>query len=248
MPRQPASDHPVPADRAASVDRAMRILLAIAEAEGPAALGALAAETGLYKSTILRLAGSLTAAGLAMRQSDGRFLLGPTALSLGVRFQKQAAAADILLPLMRDLAKQSGESAAFYVPVGQARICLYRIESTQALRYTVEVGTQLPLDTGSGGRVLAAFLGGEDAISARVRRMGHYHSDGERDPNVAGVSAPVFRGTGEVVGALTLAGPRQRLTPARVAELVPALKAAAAEATRVFAGSATDPLRRGDPC
>jgi DNA-binding IclR family transcriptional regulator len=220
----------------------MQLLLSVAGAEGPVTLGALAGATGLYKSTILRLVGSLMAAGLVMRQADGRYLLGPTALSLGVRFQRQAAKADFLLPLMRALAEESGESAAFYVPVAQGRVCLYRVESAQALRYTVEVGAQLPLDRGSGGRVLLAFQGAGDAVSQRIRAAGYHHSDGERDPNVAGVSVPVFRGTGALVGALTLAGPRQRLTPDRVQALLPRLRAAAEEASRIFGGSASPDL------
>jgi DNA-binding IclR family transcriptional regulator len=230
------SDPVRPADRAASVDRAMQVLLAISAAERPVTLAALAAATGLYKSTILRLAASLTGAGLVMRQADGRFLLGPATLSLAVRFQKQAASATILLPIMQDLAEQSGESVAFYLPAGQARMCLYRIESTQALRYSVEVGTVLPLDRGSGGRVLLAHLGGEDDVSRAIRLAGHYHSDGDRDPNVAGLSVPVFGRRGEVVGALTVAGPRQRLTPARIADLLPRLRVAGDDATRVLGG------------
>jgi len=211
--------------------------MAIADAEKPVSLGQLAAMTGLYKSTILRLAASLQGAGLIMRQTSGEYLLGPAALSLGARFQKQAVAAEFMLPLMRDLATASGESVAFYVPFGQSRLCLYRIDSSQPLRFTVEVGAQLTLEQGSGGRILSAYLGNDDPLYATIRQNGHYYSDGERDPNVAGVSVPVFRPRGEIAGALTLAGPRLRLTRNRAADMLPNLRAAAARATSILAGA-----------
>lgn len=222
---------------AASVDRALAVLRTVAGADAPASLAALAAETGFYKSTILRLAASLQAGGLLVRRSDGRFGLGPAFLALGARYQQQAASAEVLMPTMRDLARQSGESVAFYVRAGSVRICLYRVDSPQALRYSVQVGAQLPLDRGSGGRVLAAFGGDAGALHAAICARGYHHSDGERDPDVAGLSAPVFRTGNELVGALTIAGPRQRLTPSRAIELLPALLAAAASATRSFGGA-----------
>jgi DNA-binding IclR family transcriptional regulator len=139
---------------------------------------------------------------------------------------------------MRGLAEASGESVAFHVPSGSDRVCLYRIESTQALRYAVQVGSVLPMGAGSGGRVLAAHLGGTDAVHADIRARGYHHSDGERDPQVAGVSVPVFRAGGQIAGALTIAGPRQRLTPARVAAILPRLKAAGAAVTGALGGVA----------
>lgn len=222
----------------AAVDRAIAILRAVGAAEGPATLAALAAATGFHKSTILRLAASLEAGGMLMRDPDGRFRLGPALLDLGTRFQDGAAPAELLMPAMRALALLSGESVAFYVPAGPARVCLHRVESPQALRYTVHVGAVLPLDRGSGGRVLAAHLGAGDALHAAVRARGFHHSDGERDPQVAGVSVPVLRAGGGIAGALTIAGPRQRLTPARVAEILPALREAGAALTRALGGAA----------
>jgi DNA-binding IclR family transcriptional regulator len=218
----------------AAVDRALKLLEAIAAADGPTGLVPLAAATGFHKSTILRLALSLQAAGLIQRAVDGRFSLGPAILRLGTRFQQGAAPAEVLLPVMRTLAEASGESVAFYVPAGLARVCLYRVESQQALRYSVQVGSILPLDQGSGGRVLAAYQGKDGPLHAAVRAKGHYHSDGERDPDVAGISVPVFREDNEIVGALTIAGPRQRLTPARVAHLLGTLQTAAETVSHAF--------------
>lgn len=225
-----------PAGRVAAVDRALAVLRTVSESDGPLSLAELSGTTGLYKSTILRLAVSLQAAGLLLREADGRFRLGPKVLSLGARFQQGAASAEVLLPEMRALAEASGESVAFYVPAGPDRVCLYRVESHQALRYSVQVGSILPMGVGSGGRVLAAHLGGTGPLHAAVRDRGYHHSDGERDPQVSGISVPVFREGGAVLGALTIAGPRQRLTGARVAAILPRLRACGAALSAAFGG------------
>jgi len=221
----------------AAVDRAMAVLHAVARAEDASSLAALAAATGLYKSTILRLAASLEAASLLDRDADGRFRLGAGAAELGARFQRIAGPEALLLPLMRELAEESGESVAFYVPAGRQRLCLYRIDSHQALRYSVREGDVLPLEAGSGGRLLAAYLGAEGSVHDRIRSIGYHFSDGERSPDVAGISAPVFREGGEIAGALTVAGPRQRLTPKRAQALVGPLTAKARAMTAALGGA-----------
>jgi DNA-binding IclR family transcriptional regulator len=228
----------------AAVDRAVAVLHAVARADDACSLAELAAATGLYKSTILRLAASLDAGGLVVRGADGRFRLGAGAAELGARFQRSAGPEEFLLPLMRELAEESGESVAFYVPAGRQRLCLYRVESRQALRYSVREGDVLPLELGSGGRMLMAHLGAAGPLYDRIRAAGYYHSDGERDPDVAGLSAPVFRAGGEIAGALTVAGPRQRLAPDRVRSLVGPLMARAAAMTAALHGRGPSTIDR----
>src|SRR5690606_26546474 len=91
------------------------ILTAFAAADRSLSLADIAARTGLYKSTILRLAGSLLRGRLLERLDDGRYRVGPAAFRLGALYQRSVAVSDILLPIMRDLADRSWESVAFYV-------------------------------------------------------------------------------------------------------------------------------------
>jgi len=62
--------------------------------------------------------------------------------------------------------------------------------------------------------------------AARVR--GYAVIDEVFAPGMAAMAAPVFRRQ-EVIGVISIAGPRARLSAARAHELVPALLAAAAE-------------------
>jgi len=58
--------------------------------------------------------------------------------------------------------------------------------------------------------VLMAFAGAPGAVCAKARRERVVALKGDRAEGVAGVSAPVFGASGELVGALTLSLPVQR--------------------------------------
>jgi hypothetical protein len=53
-------------------------------------------------------------------------------------------------------------------------------------------GDVLPLERGSGGRVLCAFSGMQGATYDAIRRDHYYVSIGERDRETVGLSVPVF--------------------------------------------------------
>jgi DNA-binding IclR family transcriptional regulator len=98
----------------------------------------------------------------------------------------------------------------------------------------VPVGALLPLDAGSGGKVLLAWsddAGRFPAVAAElaaVRRRGWASSIAEREPGVASVSAPVLR-DGMPLGALCVSGPASRLGSSPGRRLAPVVVAAAQE-------------------
>lgn len=227
------------ADGVAALDRAVAILNAFTPSDRALSLAEISARTGLYKSTILRLASSLMRAQLLERLDDGRYRIGSAAVRLGALYQQSVAPPDILLPIMRDLASESGESVAFYTPAGDVRTCLYRVESTHPIRYHVREGDVLPLTSGSGGRVLTAFSGASGEPYETIRKTYCFASIGDRDPDTAGLSAPVFGPGWTLVGALTLAGPRSRIDQKFLTQMKRPLLNAAARATRAFGEDAT---------
>jgi len=222
----------------AAVDRALAILAAFHADHPTLALAELAARTGIYKSTILRLTQSLIHARLILRLEDGRFRLGPEALRLGGLYQQAYDVSDVIVPIMRELAQQTGESVIFHVREGERRVCLHRIESSQPVRYHVREGDVLPLQRGAGGRVLLAFSGAKGEPYETIRRRLHYVGFGDRHPDVSGLSAPVFGPKEALVGAMTVSGPTSRVDTRFMQRAVPMLLAAVARATRNLGGPA----------
>ena len=128
-------------------------------------LAALVAETGLPRATVHRLARSLEALGLLTRDGVGRFALGGRIVAWGTAATRHLAA--VAGPVLADLAATTGESAQLYVREGDRRICVAVHERASGLRDTVPLGAVLPLDRGSGGRVLLA--GAEDSARFDVK-------------------------------------------------------------------------------
>jgi DNA-binding IclR family transcriptional regulator len=184
--------------RVGVLDKASALLDALAA--GPLALAELPAATGLPRATAYRLATALEGHGLVRRDGDGRFRLGLRLVSLGRAAAEGFPLAEAARPVLERLRDQTGESVQLYVRSGDGRVALESLESGHGLRWIVPVGAVLPLDRGSAGRVLSG-AGGSWVESVE-----------EREKGVASVSAAVHTADGEVVAAVSVSGPVDRLT------------------------------------
>jgi DNA-binding IclR family transcriptional regulator len=225
-------------DGVAALDRAFAILFAFRPDDKGLSLAELAARTGLYKSTILRLIASLTHHRMLLRADDGRYLIGPAALQLGALYQRGLQLADVVLPLMRGLRDECNESVSFYVRRQDLRVCLHRVDTTHTIRDHVREGDVLPLERGSGGRLLSAFSGAHGEPYEQIRRDGYYISIGERDSETAGISTPVFSAAQPLAGAFTLAGPRPRVDEALLRSMRQSMLEASIKASELLGGEA----------
>ena len=172
MPAAPASAAPARAELGVTaLERGLSILDAFGSGAGTLSLAQLAAATGLYKSTILRMCSSLLRLGYLHRLGDGQYRLGPAVFQLGRRYQQSFRLGDMVLPALRDLVDRSGETASFYVRQGDRDTCLYRVESPRPIRDAgVAEGDTFPIDGSAGSRVLSAFLGARGPQHDAVRR------------------------------------------------------------------------------
>lgn len=220
----------------AAVDRALSIVAAVEAETEPRTLAQLAAATGLYKSTILRLLGSLEAANYVVRLRDGRYALGATAFRLGLAYARANPLHQHVLPVLRDLVAGGSESASFHVRQGATRLCLFRVDSHHSTLDRVAAGDILPLDQGAAGRVLLAFDGAAGPAGDELRAQGHAVTLGEGDANCGAMAAPVFGPDAGVRGAVSLSGPRERFTAEMIEAWRPRLIQAAAEITRSLGG------------
>ena len=71
-------------------------------------------------------------------------------------------------------------------------------------------GDRLSLELGSAGKVLLAFGKNPPKALARIRTAFIAMTHGERDPDAASVSVPVFSRGAVLEGALSLSGPADR--------------------------------------
>jgi DNA-binding IclR family transcriptional regulator len=201
------------------LDKAVGVLHAIAES--PCGLAELCERTGLPRATAHRLAAGLETHRLLARDGQGRWRLGPAVSELAYQVNDPLPAAGAaVLPRLREI---TGESVQLYRREGTWRICVAAMEPPAGLRDTVPVGARLPMTAGSGAKVLLAFSDPAtqqavlpsakftDRTLVEVRRRGWAQSVAEREPGVASVSAPVRDGRGNVIAAVSVSGPIDRM-------------------------------------
>ncbi len=237
---RPAHAGPRPADQAPTgtqaVDRAARLVTEVVRAPDSVTFTELAAATGLAKSTTSRLLDALERGGLVRRDDDGRFRPGDVFVRYAWRGGAEAGLIEVARPFLDRLGEQTGET----VNLGVARDGLVeqvaQVDSTYLIGGTNWVGRPVPLHCAALGKVLLAYGAAQlppgrlEARTSRtltsraalednlrqVRRRGYAVTDGELEPGLAAVAAPVYRDGAVVVGALSVSAPASRLGPQRI--------------------------------
>jgi DNA-binding IclR family transcriptional regulator len=204
------------------LDKSVLILAALAD-KGPLSLAGLVSATSLSRPTAHRLAAALEAHRLVGRDEAGRYRLGLRLLGWAGAIRAELGLVEAALPVLGALRDETGESAQLFVRDGDARLCVAASERPAGLRDTVPVGAVLPIDRGSGGKVLLAFgpdgMGGaagrfpavDPGELETIRRRGWAVSVAEREDGVCSVSAPVLDSGKQVHAAVGVSGPINRL-------------------------------------
>ncbi len=222
-----------------AVTRALQLLDTFGMQDERLSLAELTRRTGMHKTTILRLLRTLALAGYVVQRDDGEWRLGPAAGWLGARYQASFDANNVVEPMLLALSQATGESAAFYVREGNSRTCLARVEGPQPIRHHARMGAMLPLELGSPGRVILAFSGEQGKLYEDIRKKGYHFSIGEREKNVATVSAPVFGLRWALLGSVCISGPADRLPKAKLIGHAKTIMKAANELSYALAGRPT---------
>jgi DNA-binding IclR family transcriptional regulator len=217
-----------------TVAKALCLLDCFTDAEPELTLKHLSEKTGLYKSRIIRLCGTLAAHGYLIRTPMATYKLGPKLMTLGKVYERTNPLTAVARPVMKELSALTGESTKLFVIEGRKRLCLVRERGPSPLQYAIYEGEIQELYAGAGGKLLLAFapeafqkeiiqrkrkkftnetITDPDVLQKEldiIRRRGYAASKGELVSEVAGLSAPVYDYEGQVCAALTIAGPKQR--------------------------------------
>ncbi|MGD9942627.1 MAG: IclR family transcriptional regulator [Burkholderiaceae bacterium] len=235
-PRQPSiADTSAAPGGVGAVDKALSVLLAFQPGETRLTLTEIAHRTGLYKSTVSRLLASLEHAGFTQRAPDSlthsMWQLGPRISLLNAVYLASFSVEEFLRPALRELVAKTAETACFHVRQGNARLCLYREEFPRDKDTHPILGYLLDPLRGAGAHVLNAYdtqIGDkapeERERFAEIRRRGYHACVDDRAKGWAGISAPVFRCDGRLLGALTVRMPSERYNPNHIPVVVSAAR------------------------
>lgn len=222
--------------------RALRLLKLFTPEKPELRLAEVSALTGLNKTTTHRLLQALHSESMLDRNPNGgAYRLGPALMALGVQ---ALSSNDLRLrarPLLKQMAKKTGETATLEVPIDDTMLILDEVTGSHFVGASGNVGTRWPIHATSTGKVLIAF---DEQGSARlaesfealtsktitersrleiqlaeIRRRGFAETVDELEDGFSGVAAVIRGGLGEVLGALSICGPTQRLSADRRARL-----------------------------
>lgn len=178
----------------------------------------------------MRLVVSLEKYGLVTRLADGNYILASEVVRLNAVYQDSHDVGRHIMPRLHQLTEESGETASFYVRHGAYRLCQYRVNSPHRLRLHLQPGDMRPMDKAAGAQAL------QTPYDVAKANLTPYYSCGATDPHAASVALPVYDAQEELLGALVISGPANRLSPERAESLYSVMREAADELTRSLGG------------
>lgn len=169
----------------------------------PLALSEVVEATGIPRATCHRLLSALEHHGAVRRNDEGLYCVGPTMAGLGRAATSQFPFLRKAREVATDLRDKTGESVQVFMPETDGRRCVVSLESPNGLRWIVPEGSLFPIARGSAGRALSG---------GKLSSGGWIESVEERVKGVASVSAPVIDAAGDVIAALSISGPLERMS------------------------------------
>ena len=218
------------------MDRAVRILKALGEHPGRLGLSDLAERVGLAKTTVHGLLRTLQEHGLVEQHLDtDKYQLGPQLLQLGNSYLDLNELRSRSLAWSELLSTRVDEAVRVAVPHGEGVLIVHHVFRPDSSLQLLEVGALLPLHATALGKALLAYAGNDyvdDVVATDLPKLtGHTHVTAtairrelgkvrdvgyavEREEALlgeAGIAAPIFDRRTEAIGAVGVAGPKERL-------------------------------------
>lgn len=246
-----------------SVEVGGRLLLALADSDGPLPLKELAERAGMVPSRAHPYLVSFTRLGLVEQDAaTARYELGPSALRIGLACLQRFDPLRLAEPVARELAARTGHAVALSVWGNFGPTVVRMIEARQALHIAMRVGSVLAVFETATGRAFAAALPDDrlregiagplgapqagDTLRLRqqelvelrqqFQRHGLSRSVGSPIPGVNAFSAPAFDHEGTPVLVVTATDHEDRMPGLWSTPAALAVRAAAREITARLGG------------
>jgi DNA-binding IclR family transcriptional regulator len=231
--------------------KVLRTLLAFSEQRPTATAEDLAQAVGVPLSSAYRYISLLREVGLIEEGVERTYHVSARVIPLARAAQQANGLDEIIQPVLRRLARDSGEAALVVRRFDDMAVCVNRVESSHPIRLSFEVGHPMPLRCGAAAKVLLAAMPAEeradyldrvaasDAEFARQRTSfeaelatiadrGWSESSAVVDRGIWAAAAPISDGE-NVVAALTVAGLAYLIDDAGRARIIELVRAAAAD-------------------
>lgn len=228
------------------LDRATRLLDALAAESDPVALKDLARSTGLHTSTAHRILNDLVIGRYVDRVDNGMYQLGMRLLELGSLVKGRLNVREAATEAMRALHQMTGQTVNLSVRQGDEIVYIDRAWSERSGMQVVRaIGGRAPLHLTSVGKL---FLSAMDPRQVKsycsrtaltgstsnsivspekldqelnfVRKHGYARDNEELEMGVRCIAAGIHDDSGKLVAGLSISAPSDRMQDAWITQLV----------------------------
>jgi len=236
----------LPAGIDKTVVKSLGMLERLVDLGRPMGVTELALATRLQKSNVHRILSTLRHLGYVRSNADSSYEPTLRVWELGQRIHARMDLPAAARPHLRRLVLETDETSHLAVLAGHEVVYVETIETANPVRAHTPLGGRAPAYCTASGK---ALLSGQPASVIRdvarqavrhtpstltkhdelmqalrqAKERGYATNVGEFRTNVAGIAAPVLNRQGEVVAAVGIAGPLDRLRPSRIRQLAPAV-------------------------
>ena len=248
LPERRSHDTPDGIDK--TVVKSLGLLERLVALGRPTGVTELALATRLQKSNVHRILSTLRFMGYVRSNADSSYEPTLRLWELGQRIHARMDLAAAARPHLKRLAQETDETSHLAIFDSHEVVYIETIETANPVRAHTPLGGRAPSYCTASGKALlcgqpssvieevarlsvrhtpSTIISHRDLMQAikQARERGYATNVGEFRPNVAGVAAPVTNRRGDVVAAVGIAGPLDRLRPARIRQLAPVVIGAA---------------------
>jgi DNA-binding IclR family transcriptional regulator len=220
-----------------TVVKAVEILELMMESPDGATLTDLSSAMGEKLSTIHHLVSTLRQAGMLQQDPSSKvYRLGLKAFRIGQAALDHLDLAKRAQPLMRELARVTGEGVTLVQYEGEKPVYVLGYESSHTIGMRYRPGSPIPLHCTGSGKIFLSRMSDEELSAclealplkrytpntvvdadrlreeiAKVGLQGYALDNQEVEEGLLCIAAPILNHQGEVVGSISLSGPNNRL-------------------------------------
>lgn len=220
--------------RIAVVEDAISVLEALLQVDRSLTLAELTQRTGMVKNKVFRILATLSAHRLVVRSNSG-YSLGLRFVEFGEHVRGRDVLIQTAAPLMDELLAETQETIFLGVIDGLETLVIDARQSPRSVRLTGAIGRRGPMHTGGMPKTLLAHLPDEQqqamldqlslnpitpftvtdrgkltSILAQIRSQGYVVTADDLDLGAVSIAAPICDYSGDVVAAMSIAGPISR--------------------------------------
>ncbi|MEK4149577.1 IclR family transcriptional regulator [Robertmurraya sp. FSL W8-0741] len=193
-------------------------------------------QTNIPKTTVHRIVNTLkNHEFIEVNGLNESYTIGIKTLEIGIKGLMATDVAKASIPLLQELSEEVGETTFLAVYNNTEIIYLYKQEGTNAIGTTAKLGSRRPAYCTGLGRVILAHLPSKEVernlkgnlkkytsktmtdpqeikeLLNEVRRKGYAQDNEEIEEGLTCFAAPIFDHLGNVIAAVSIAGPTQRM-------------------------------------